>query len=1010
MEVSQKMGKNRDNALYNGKWRKVVAVKRQFFLFGGAMLFSLLGLTMCQGGRGLQIGGNQLPIPAINAFPTSGQTPLQVHFISTGSKDLDGRIVRYEWDFEYDGKTFDVMSIGPEADYTYYFPGIFTAALRIWDDLGGVAVDTVNIEVSAGTNQPPRVDGKVSSDGVNFADSISTFRGANLYFRVTAEDPEGGPLTLLWNFGDGTTSHSPSPRKSYTAPGTYLVTVTAIDNAGLQGKDTVVVHVAGEWNFSPSADALVSLDSVNYQDGPIEVPVNTLLYFLGKGTDPEDGNNVNFRWDFGDGSFSSEPNPIHTFTQAGDFIVILRVTDTQNNAGADTISIKVFDPRSPTVRILSSIDAVNYTQTSLVVVPEPGTVYFRAEGSDPLGMPLTYTWDFGDGTPQVVGQSVSHSFATQVQPYLVRVIASNPLGRTGQDTTRVQVNQKPVAKITPLSPTDAEITYDEAGNPIPVSVDFTGAESFDPDGGSIISYEWDFQYFAPNFDVEATGVTVSHSFDQPGGYIVALRVRDNFGLEDLDTILVTMRGNARPKAVIVTTPTPPSCPTAPCLIIFDGSQSTDDSGIIDKYQWIFNFPFEVGDTQDILNQKFEAYIRQNGNPDSSLVRTSFTYLSTGRFFAALRVFDPEGAFHIAVVSISVAVAVGPPFIESVTPQEVVMTQADLESRSVTVNFSIVACNPEDVPDFDGTSCKGRNGIGIIEYLWDFGDGSQPLRGRNLSSVQHLYTWSRQLDINDPNWMAGYFNVTVRVRDREGEVSCWGAGIPGCVRPLFRVFVSPFLPERDILSQSPVIDPAPPFLIEDAQGRPFNFCVDPGRTQCFSGATPPNRLDHAIVLHWCFLSSDGTVTGTPSQWCNEDRAVLQDVWSNRDRLPDNDKFEQYYISLDQFSPAELQQWLDNWGALFPIGFPILRDIDRNPPEGLDAWETYVPFSMPPGSPPPPVDRNSPDSRLTVLINRNGNVRFAVRRDIAVVCPAFICGTPRDITFFDLVTHFLKIFRP
>ncbi|MHA2645443.1 MAG: hypothetical protein V2G47_03095, partial [bacterium JZ-2024 1] len=130
----------------------------------------------------------------------------------------------------------------------------------------------------------------------------------------------------------------------------------------------------------------------------------------------------------------------------------------------------------------------------------------------------------------------------------------------------------------------------------------------------------------------------------------------------------------------------------------------------------------------------------------------------------------------------------------------------------------------------------------------------------------------------------------------------------------------------------------------------------------------------------------------------------------DRLPDNDKFEQYYISLDQFSPAELQQWLDNWGALFPIGFPILRDIDRNPPEGLDAWETYVPFSMPPGSPPPPVDRNSPDSRLTVLINRNGNVRFAVRRDIAVVCPAFICGTPRDITFFDLVTHFLKIFRP
>ncbi|MCX8071353.1 MAG: PKD domain-containing protein [Candidatus Binatia bacterium] len=35
---------------------------------------------------------------------------------------------------------------------------------------------------------------------------------------------------------------------------------------------------------------------------------------------------VQYKWDFGDGSTSSEPNPVHTYTKAGEYTATLTVT------------------------------------------------------------------------------------------------------------------------------------------------------------------------------------------------------------------------------------------------------------------------------------------------------------------------------------------------------------------------------------------------------------------------------------------------------------------------------------------------------------------------------------------------------------------------------------------------------------------------------------------------------------------------------------------------------------
>ncbi|WP_380282078.1 collagenase [Kitasatospora purpeofusca] len=56
--------------------------------------------------------------------------------------------------------------------------------------------------------------------------------GVQLTDRSAVTDGKGAITTRSWNFGDGTTSTTASPSKSYRAPGTYTVTLTVTDSNG----------------------------------------------------------------------------------------------------------------------------------------------------------------------------------------------------------------------------------------------------------------------------------------------------------------------------------------------------------------------------------------------------------------------------------------------------------------------------------------------------------------------------------------------------------------------------------------------------------------------------------------------------------------------------------------------------------------------------------------------------------------------------------------------------------
>ena len=85
------------------------------------------------------------------------------------------------------------------------------------------------------------------------------------------------------------------------------------------GTAKVYVSSSAQGNQSPIADP----------GGPYNGEVGKLINFDGsKSKDPDYGDSItSYDWDFGDGSTSSEKNPSHYYSSAGNFTISLTVTD-----------------------------------------------------------------------------------------------------------------------------------------------------------------------------------------------------------------------------------------------------------------------------------------------------------------------------------------------------------------------------------------------------------------------------------------------------------------------------------------------------------------------------------------------------------------------------------------------------------------------------------------------------------------------------------------------------------
>lgn len=89
----------------------------------------------------------QAPTAVATASTTSGPAPLTVAFSSQNSRDADGSIVSYRWDFGT-----GVTSTEPNPSYTYSAAGSFNATLTVTDNTGLTGTATVTITASSTTS------------------------------------------------------------------------------------------------------------------------------------------------------------------------------------------------------------------------------------------------------------------------------------------------------------------------------------------------------------------------------------------------------------------------------------------------------------------------------------------------------------------------------------------------------------------------------------------------------------------------------------------------------------------------------------------------------------------------------------------------------------------------------------------------------------------------------------------------------------------------------------------
>ncbi len=94
----------------------------------------------------------------------------------------------------------------------------------------------------------------------------------------------------------------------------------------------------------------------------------------------------------------------------------------------------------------------------------------------------------------------------------------------------------------------ARIDANPQSGPAPLTVSFNGLDSTDPEGGALI-YSWDLNGDGTYGD--STQPTASYTYGSNGSYAARLRVTDDAGLQDVDTMPIVV-GNTAPTAVIDT--------------------------------------------------------------------------------------------------------------------------------------------------------------------------------------------------------------------------------------------------------------------------------------------------------------------------------------------------------------------------------------------------------------------------------------------------------------------------
>ena len=530
---------------------------------------------------------NVAPTSQFAVDVTSGDIPLTVSFDGSSSTDSDGVVQSYSWDFG-DGSS----GTGQQTTHTFNQEGIYFTYLVVTDNDGDVATSVSKVIRALPPNEAPTAAFSVDTTTGDIPLTVN-------FNAITSTDADGTIESYVWDFGDGNSSTGQLVSHTYTTAGSYSATLIVTDDDGAQGNSFSTLITPQVPNELPVAGFSVNVDT---GDAPLTVNFNS------SSSSDSDGTLASYEWDLGDGNTSSATNVTYVYSTPGVYLTFLTVTD--DDGGTDISEariIKVYPANGDPIASLAVDDDIGNT---------PHTVNFDASNSsDSDGTIVSYEWDFGDGTSGV-GQQIAHTYTISGNHTATLTVTDNEGGQA-TDTHVIRVS-------IPNVPPTATFTTDVTTGSTPLTVNFDGSASNDPDG-TIVSYAWDY-----GDGNNGTGVTSSHQYENLGTYEATLTVTDNSGFMDTsNTVTIQVVGpNSLPTAVMSVDT---SSGTVPLTVTFNGSTSSDPDGTISIYEWDFGDGFKNHGAQ-----------------------VSHTYFEAGSHTAELTVTDDRGGQHSVTTTINVA--------------------------------------------------------------------------------------------------------------------------------------------------------------------------------------------------------------------------------------------------------------------------------------------------------------------------------------------------------------------
>ncbi len=395
-------------------------------------------------------GGGSAPVANFTYSIISACSPGQVQYT-----DNSTNAVSRSWSFP-GGLPSSSTALNPLVSYSN--PGTYNATLTVYNSSGSSNSKSVNNVVTV-----------ISLPVVSF---LFTVNGNTTSFTFTGSNA----TSVLWNFGDGTTSSQTNPQHVYSGDGVYNVTLTATNSCGSNNSTQQVTIVTPPVaNFTPS---------VQYGCNPLTVT------FLNESST----NSTSFTWNFPGGSPSSSylQSPTVIYNSPGIYNVTLTVS---NNIGTDVKvgSITVYAQTTPAFTSNINGSLVNFINNST--------------SAD------SYLWSFGDGqTSQSVNPS--HTYVSN-GTYNVKLTANNWCGSVSL-TQQVTIAAPPLASFTPTSAQNICVGQ---------SVAYTNTSTYSP-----TTYQWTFEGGNP---ATSTVANPSVTYNAAGNYDVSLIVTNAFGSDTL---------------------------------------------------------------------------------------------------------------------------------------------------------------------------------------------------------------------------------------------------------------------------------------------------------------------------------------------------------------------------------------------------------------------------------------------------------------------------------------------